>query len=46
MSGNYYFFVPVKIVEKTLRKINCSYGKVSYALKNKIDRAHYNIVSD
>ena len=33
MSGNYYFVEKLKIVEKQLCKLNCSYGKVSHALK-------------
>ena len=32
---NYYFVEKLKIVEKQLCKLNCFYGKVSYAL-NKI----------
>ena len=31
-SGHYYFFEKLKIVEKQLCKLNCSYGKVSHAL--------------
>ena len=27
-SRDYYFFEKLKIVEKNLRKLNCSYGKV------------------
>ena len=30
MSGHSYFFVKLKIVEKSLRKVKCSFGKVSY----------------
>ena len=33
MSGYYYFLEKLKIVEKQLCKLNCSYGKVSHALK-------------
>ena len=29
-SGHYYFFEKLKIVEKQLCKLNCSYGKVSH----------------
>ena len=32
-SGHYYFVEKFKIVEKQLRKLNCSYDKVSHALK-------------
>ena len=32
-SGHYYFIEKLKIVEKQLCKLNCSYGKVSHALK-------------
>ena len=32
-SRHYYFFEKLKIVEKQLCKLNCSYGKVSHALK-------------
>ena len=35
MSEHYYFFEKLKIVEKSLRKLNCSYGKASHALKKK-----------
>ena len=35
MSGHYYFVEKLKIVEKRLCKLNCSYGKVSHALKHK-----------
>ena len=28
MSQHYYFFEKLKIVEKNLGKLNCSYGKV------------------
>ena len=31
-SRCYYFFETLKIVEKNLRKLNCSYGKVSHIL--------------
>ena len=31
-SGIYYFVEKLKIVEKQLGKLNCSYGKVSHAL--------------
>ena len=30
--GHYYFVKKLKIVEKNLCKLNCSYGKVSHAL--------------
>ena len=30
---HYYFVEKLKIVEKQLCKLNCSYGKVSHALK-------------
>ena len=30
---HYYFFEKLKIVEKHLRKLNCSYGKVSHTHK-------------
>ena len=33
MPGHYYFVEKLKIVEKQLCKLNCSYGKVSHALK-------------
>ena len=33
MSGHYYYVEKLKIVEKQLCKLNCSYGKVSHALK-------------
>ena len=33
MSGHYYFVEKLKIVEKQLCKLNCTYGKVSHALK-------------
>ena len=32
-SEHYYFVEKLKIVEKKLFKLNCSYGKVSHALK-------------
>ena len=32
-SRHYYFFEKLKIVEKQLCKLNCSYGKVSPAIK-------------
>ena len=32
-SGDYYFVEKLKIVEKQLCKLNCSYGKVSHVLK-------------
>ena len=32
MSGHYYFVEKLKIEEKQLCKLNCSYGKVSHAL--------------
>ena len=32
-SRHYYFFEKLKIVEKNLCKLNCSYGKVSHTLK-------------
>ena len=32
-SGHYYFFEKLKIVEKQLCRLNCSYGKVSHILK-------------
>ena len=32
---HYYFFEKLKIVEKQLGKLNCSYGKVSHTLKPK-----------
>ena len=31
-SWHYYFFEKLKIVEKNLIKLNCSYGKVSHYL--------------
>ena len=31
-SGHYYFVEKLKIVEKQLCELNCSYGKVSHAL--------------
>ena len=34
-SQHNYFFEKLKIVEKQLCKLNCSYGKVSHILKNK-----------
>ena len=36
MSGHYYFVEKLKIVEKQLCKLNCSYGKVSHAFKELI----------
>ena len=33
MCRHYYFFEKLKIVEKQLCKLNCSYGKVSHTLK-------------
>ena len=33
-SGHYYFVKKLKIVEKQLCKLNCSYGKVSHTLNN------------
>ena len=33
-SRHYYFFEKLKIVEKQLCKLNCSYGKVSHTLKS------------
>ena len=38
-SGHYYFFEKLKIEEKNLRKLNCSYDRVSHALKVKF--LHY-----
>ena len=35
MSGHYYLVEKLKIVEKQLRELNCSYGKVSHALKRR-----------
>ena len=35
-SRHYYFFEKLKIVEKQLCKLNCSYGKVSHTLKKKV----------
>ena len=32
-SRHSYFFEKLKIVQKQLCKLNCSYGKVSYILK-------------
>ena len=32
-SRHYYFFEKLEILEKQLRKLNYSYGKVSHALK-------------
>ena len=32
-SWHYYFYEKLKIVEKILCKLNCSYGKVSHTLK-------------
>ena len=32
-SRHYYFFEKLKIVEKQLCKLNCTYGKVSQTLK-------------
>ena len=32
MSPHYYFFEKLKIVEKQLCKLNCSYGNVSHTL--------------
>ena len=32
-SRHYYFFEKLKIVQKQLGKLNCSYGKVSHPLK-------------
>ena len=33
-SRHYYFFEKLKIVEKQLCKLNCSYGKVLHTIKN------------
>ena len=33
-SRHYYFFEKLKIVEKQLCKLNCSYDKVSHALNS------------
>ena len=33
-SRHYYFFEKLKIVEKQLCKLNCSYGKVSHAINS------------
>ena len=33
-SRHYYFVEKLKIVEKQLCKLNCSYGKVLHGLKN------------
>ena len=33
---HYYFFEKLKIVEKKLCKLNCSYGKVSHTLKGSL----------
>ena len=33
-SRHYYFFEKLKIGEKQLCKLNCSYGKITHALKN------------
>ena len=33
MSRHYYFVEKLKIMEKNLHKLNCSYGKVSHTLK-------------
>ena len=35
MSRHYYFFQKLKIVQKQLGKLNCSYGKVSHTLKGR-----------
>ena len=35
-DGHYYYVEKLKIVEKQLCKLNCSYGKVSHALKDEI----------
>ena len=32
-SGHYLFFEKLKIMKKSLCKLNCSYNKVSHALK-------------
>ena len=32
-SRHYYFFEKLKIVQKNLSKLNCSYGKVLHTLK-------------
>ena len=37
-SAHYYFFEKLKIVEKQLCKLNCSYGKVSHTLKSSINK--------
>ena len=37
-SRHYYFFEKLKIVEKQLCKLNCSYGKVSYIPLRVCDR--------
>ena len=39
-SRHYYFFEKSKIVEKQLRKLNCSYGKVSHTLKAMNHKSH------
>ena len=43
MSQHYYFFEKLKIVEKQLCKLNCSYGKVSQTLKAEI--FHFEILN-
>ena len=37
MSRHYYFFEKLKIVQKQLGKLNCSYGKVSHTLNSKLN---------
>ena len=37
-SRHYYFFETLKIVQKQLGKLNCSYGKVSHALNFRKNR--------
>ena len=39
-SRHYYFSEKLKIVEKNLRKLNCSYGIVSHTLKGVYQALH------
>ena len=41
MSGHYYFVEKLKIMEKQLCKLYCSYGKVSHALNNNLIKICY-----
>ena len=44
MFRQYYLFETVKIVEKNREKPNCSYGKISHALKSSGRIFHQNFL--